>query len=57
MIIRNRLHSHRNMNELYQVTNKPHNGETDRDCFGNLDEFYASKRCVNGCTCIIKRLA
>ena len=57
MIIRDCLHSHRNMNELYQVTNKPHNGETDRDCLRNLDKLYASKRCVNGWTCIIRRLA
>lgn len=41
------------MNELHQVANKSHDGETNRDCLRNLDKFYASKRCVNGYTCII----
>jgi hypothetical protein len=40
-------HSHGNMNELNQVPDKPHDGETDRDSLGNLNKFYASKWRIN----------
>jgi hypothetical protein len=52
--MRIRLHSHGNMDELYQVTNKPHDSETDRDSLGNLDKFYASKQHMNRCTGVTK---
>lgn len=35
----------RNVNELYQVTNKPHDGEADRDCLANLDKFCVEAVC------------
>jgi len=35
------------MNELYQVTNKPHDGETDCDCFRNLDKFFSRGFCAS----------
>ena len=34
---------HRNMDELDEIPNETHNGKTDCDSLGDLDEFYGHR--------------
>ena len=43
-------HLHGDMNELDQITDEPHDCETDRDSLGNLNKLYASKCRISGCS-------
>lgn len=43
-------HLHGDMNELDQITDEPHDRETNRDSLGNLNKLYAPKWCINGCS-------
>jgi len=45
-----RGHVHGDMNELDQITDEPHDSETDRDSLGNLNKLYASNWCINRCS-------
>jgi hypothetical protein len=38
------------MNELDQITDEPHDSETDSDGLRNLNKLYASKWRINGCS-------
>ena len=38
------------MNELDQITDEPHDSETDRDSLGNLNKLYASNWHINRCS-------
>jgi hypothetical protein len=35
-------HVHGDMNEFDQITDEPHDSETDRDSLGNLNKLYES---------------
>jgi len=50
---RYRGHVHGDMNEFDQITDEPHDSETDRDSLGNLNKLYASNWRINRCSGVV----